>query len=128
MNKKGIHTEIEEIVEIDSLQIIRENYFQFPKGKSNIYAKDIEDKIVWFAELPIEGDSYSNPMVLKDGKLRASSWKGFTVLINIKNGKKKRNFSFKQFRLHTQKNRRKSRMSCFFFRESGVVGLRKCFW
>jgi len=87
MNKKGIHTEIEEIVEIDSLQIIRENYFQFPEGKSNIYAKDIEDKIVWFAELPIEGDSYSNPIVLKDGKLRVSSWKGFTVLINIKNGK-----------------------------------------
>ena len=38
MNIKGIHTEIEEIVETDSLQIIRENYFQFPEGKSNIYA------------------------------------------------------------------------------------------
>ncbi len=87
MNKKGIHTEIEEIIETDSLQIIRENYFQFPEGKSNIYAKDIEDKIVWFAELPIEEDSYSNPMEFKDGKLKASSWKGFTVLINIKNGK-----------------------------------------
>jgi hypothetical protein len=87
MNKKGIHTEIEEIVETDGLQIIRENYFQFPEGKSNIYAKDIEDKIIWFAELPIVGDSYSNPMEFIDGKLKVSSWKGFTVLINIKNGK-----------------------------------------
>jgi hypothetical protein len=87
MNKKGINTEIEEIVETDNLQIIREHYFQFPEGKSNIYAKDIEDKIVWFAELPMEGDCYSNPMEFKDGKLKASSWKGFTVLINIKNGK-----------------------------------------
>ncbi|WP_340200936.1 hypothetical protein [Ascidiimonas sp. W6] len=79
MNKKGIHTEIEEIVETDSLQIIRENYFQFPEGKSNIYAKDTEDKIVWFAELPIEGDSYSNPMKFKDGKLKVSSWNGFSI-------------------------------------------------
>ena len=87
MNNKGIHTEIEEIIKTDSLQIIRENYFQFPEGKSNIYAKNIEGKIVWFADLPIEGDSYSNPIEFNDGKLRASSWKGFTVLINIKNGK-----------------------------------------
>ena len=47
MNNKGIYTEIEEIVKTDSLQIIRENYFQFPKGESNIYAKDVENKIVW---------------------------------------------------------------------------------
>ena len=87
MNKIGIHTEIEEIVETDSLQIIRENYFKFPEGESNIYAKNVEDKIVWFAELPIDGDVYSNPMEFNDGKLKASSWKGFTVLIDIKNGK-----------------------------------------
>lgn len=87
MNKNGIHTKIVEIVEIDSLKIIRENYFQFPEGKSNIYAKGIEDKIIWFAELPIEGDVYSNPMEFKDGKLKVSSWKGFTAIINIKDGK-----------------------------------------
>ena len=87
MNNKGIYTEIEEIVKTDSLQIIRENYFQFPKGESNIYAKDVENKIVWFAELPMEADVYSNPIELIDGKLKAGSWKGFTVLIDIKNGK-----------------------------------------
>jgi hypothetical protein len=87
MNKKGIHTEIEQIIETNNLKIIRENYFQFPEGKSNIYAKNIENKIIWFAELPIEGDSFSNQMEFKNGKLKVGSWKGFTVLINIKNGK-----------------------------------------
>ena len=37
-----------------------------------------------------------------------------TCNANLKK-KKKHNFSLKQFRLHTQKNRRKSRMSVFFF-------------
>ncbi len=104
MNIKPIHTNILDKKAIGDLQIIRENPDNYPKGKSNIYAKDSFGKIIWYAELPLTGDIYSNPIqwnksINADSKIWSefiqensnsfvvSSWNCYTVSIDYRNGK-----------------------------------------
>ena len=87
MEFKPLHTEITEKFNFEEITIIREEYFNYPNGKSNIYAKNVKGKIIWFAELPMIEDCYSNPMKIMGGYLRVSSWKGFDVQIDLENGK-----------------------------------------
>lgn len=104
MKYRPIYTEIIQYKEFDDLTIIRESPTNFPKGKSNIYAKNSTDEIIWFAELPITGDVYCNSIQwnkninpnAKDWKefvfddsnaFVVASWNCFTVSINNINGK-----------------------------------------
>ena len=104
MNIQAIHTDILDEKEIDSLLIIRENPNNYPKGKSNIYAKDSFGQIVWYAELPFTDDIYPNPIQWNKSlnvnsknwtefiqkstnSFVVSSWKGITVSVDYKTGK-----------------------------------------
>ncbi|USD25795.1 hypothetical protein [Flagellimonas marinaquae] len=88
MELQAIHTEIVESLQVKGIHIVRENYIDYPEGESNIYAKDQEGQLIWFAELPNEKDCYSNDMIIrKDGLIQSSTWNGFTVLVDIANGK-----------------------------------------
>ncbi|WP_375587428.1 hypothetical protein [Flagellimonas aurea] len=88
MRLQALHTEIVESFLVEGIHIVRENYMDYPEGESNIYAKDQEGQIIWFAELPDEKDCYSNDMIVrKDGLIQSSTWYGFTVLVDIANGK-----------------------------------------
>ncbi len=104
MNEEALHTEIVERKTVGDIEIIREKYYQYTKGKSNIYAKNIEGEIIWYAELPIPEDIYSNAIqwdkeisqnrnnsnnFLSASKCSfvASSWNCYTVSIDYKNGK-----------------------------------------
>lgn len=87
MEHRALHTEIVQTLQFERFQIIRESSFQYPEGESNIYAKNEEGKIIWFAELPGKGDCYPNEMyLLRDGKVQTATWNGFTVLLNVSNG------------------------------------------
>ena len=94
MNFSPLHTKIIEKKRINEVTIIRESPDNYPKNKSNIYAVNDVGDIVWFAELPIIGDIYTNPIQWnKDMTINAnlnsfvvSSWKGITVSIDYKTG------------------------------------------
>ena len=104
MTTEAIHTEIVDRKTVNGIEIIRENPDNYPKGKSNIYARNREGKILWYAELPLTGDIYPNPIqwdkgINKSGKtwddfltvsnnsFVVSSWNCYTVSIDYKNGK-----------------------------------------
>lgn len=88
MKLQALHTEIVESFQVEGIHIIRENYIDYPEGESNIYAKDKDGHIIWFAELPNEKDCYSNDIIVrKDGLIQSSTWNGFTVLVDVANGK-----------------------------------------
>ena len=104
MNFSPIHTTILEEKRITDFTIIRENSNNYPKGKSNIYAKNSLGEIIWNAELPFQDDFYPNPIqwnkTLKEDSKNwselieksttsfiVSSWNGVTVCIDYKNGK-----------------------------------------
>jgi hypothetical protein len=83
-----MHTEIKQIIEKESYKIIREDYYKFPVGISNIYSLHLHERIEWFAELPSKDDAYTNMTETEDSNiLNCSSWGGFDCLISIKSGK-----------------------------------------
>lgn len=96
MKLNPLHTKIVENKRINDITIIRESPDNYPNGKSNIYSVDDFGKIVWFAELPMTGDIFTNPIQWdKDININSdnwnsfvvSSWNGFTVSIDCKTGK-----------------------------------------
>ncbi|WP_299683595.1 hypothetical protein [uncultured Dokdonia sp.] len=104
MKPEAIHTEIVDRKILDEIEIIQENSDSYPKGKSNIYAKNNEGDIIWYAELPITGDIYLNSIqwdkgINKNGKtwndvltlsnnsFVVSSWNCYIVSIDYKYGK-----------------------------------------
>ncbi|SFS96592.1 hypothetical protein SAMN04487906_2382 [Zhouia amylolytica] len=104
MTSEAIHTEIIDRKTVDDIEIIQENPDNYPKGKSNIYAKNSEGKIVWYAELPLTGDIYPNPIqwnkslnakaknwdefyVDNQDTFTVSSWHSYTVSISYETGK-----------------------------------------
>lgn len=83
---KPISTSIRQVVRLGEHFIIREDHYEF-KGRSNIYCLN-NDEVIWYAELPSEDDVYSNEIkVTENDTLKTSSWNGFTVEIDIENGK-----------------------------------------
>lgn len=77
---EAIHTKIVERKSMDDLEIIREHPDNYPNGKSNIYAKNKEGKIVWYAELTMKGDIYPNPIQWnKSLNDKSKNWNGFFV-------------------------------------------------
>ena len=104
MKIEPIHTKIIDFRTIKNITIIRETPDNYPIGKSNIYARNSNGQIIWYAELPIAGDTYCNPVqwnksinddadkwdaIYKDNSnsIVVSSWNGFTVCIDSRNGK-----------------------------------------
>ena len=104
MNISPLHTKIVEKKRVNDVTIIRESPDNYPRGKSNIYAINDASCIVWFAELPITGDIYVNPIQWNkeininsnnwnsfyendSDSFVVSSWNCFTVSIDCKTGK-----------------------------------------
>lgn len=80
MTIEGIYTAIVQRKFIGGFEIIRENSNNYPKGKSNIYAKNNKGNIVWYAELPLTGDIYPNPIQWnKSLNAKAKDWDHFYV-------------------------------------------------
>ena len=62
--KKALHTKIRDIWKLPNGDtIIHEDYENYPRGLSNVYCVDTDKKIKWFAELPLENDTFSNKIL-----------------------------------------------------------------
>ena len=81
------HTEIKECIELENGFVIREDYYGYPEGESNLYFLNKEKKELWKAELPMDGDVFSNPMTIDGNDALSGSWKGFDCRISLTDGK-----------------------------------------
>lgn len=67
--------------------LVREDYFRFPSGLSNLYCVDDNLGTVWSAALPSSDDSYCNDAEVVEGKLFAWTWNCYCCEIEAKSGR-----------------------------------------
>jgi len=80
-------TEVVQLLPIGENVVVREDYYNFPRGTSNVYCVDAELRTVWEAELPHPTDAYANPVVQIQGALQCASWDCFTCDLDPQTGK-----------------------------------------
>jgi hypothetical protein len=82
------HTTIVELFETPFGTLVREDYYCYPMGESNVYLLDSKGTPLWFAERPLPDDAYANRIVnLTDKTFECGSWEGFTCKIGLSDGK-----------------------------------------
>jgi hypothetical protein len=75
-------TQVVQILPTEARLIVREDYYRFPEGQSNLYCLDHDLRRLWTAELPSAGDAYANPVLDRGVVLECGSWGGFTCEID----------------------------------------------
>ena len=67
--------------------ILREDYFGFPQGASNLYLIDYALNVLWRAELPTPTDAYANPVLDHGNRLECGSWECWWCIICPETGR-----------------------------------------
>jgi len=80
-------TRIVQFLAIESGVVVREEYLGFPPGDSNLYCLDSNLKVVWTAELPMDGDAYANPFFVTLEGITCTSWNGVTCVLDPTTGR-----------------------------------------
>ena len=80
-------TAIKEVIELEEGYVVREDHYRYPAGESNVYFLNKEMKEEWKAELPMEGDCFSNLISMNGEFLSCPSWKGFDCKISLTDGR-----------------------------------------
>ena len=78
---KPLGTKIVQVEPRTSGIIVREDYYRFPPGDSNVYLLDYAFRLIWRAELPKPTDSYANPVEDHGDYLQCASWECFSCRI-----------------------------------------------
>jgi hypothetical protein len=82
-----VGTSVVQALVVGSRLIVREDYYGYPPGQSNVYCLTDDFGLVWFAELPTRNDAFANPLILdSEGRLSSASWGGITCSIDIETG------------------------------------------
>jgi outer membrane protein assembly factor BamB len=76
-----------ELLPIEDRVIVREDYYHYPRDRSNVYCLDASLEAVWFAERPSGNDVYSGILGLAEGRLRLYSYDGFTCQVDPGTGR-----------------------------------------
>ena len=71
-----IGTRIVQMLPMGRNVVIREDYYRFPHGHSNVYCLDSELRPVWFAEILTPRDLYANQVTETNSCLVCCSWEG----------------------------------------------------
>jgi outer membrane protein assembly factor BamB len=85
---KAISTSMIQVKNLNNGRIIiLENYYTFI-GESNLYCIDKKSQqVIWFSELPMPNDLYSNKFSINNSEITISSYNGITVKIDCNTGK-----------------------------------------
>jgi len=69
--------------------IVREDYYKYPKGQSNLYVLSESLEEVYDVELPFENDIYANSFkhTTERGDLECCTWDGWICKITLFDGK-----------------------------------------
>ena len=82
-----IGTRIVQVLPLGSNVVVREDYFGFPRGRSNLYCLDSDLRSVWSAETPAPTDRYANQVAEVGGRLVCCSWEGALCTIDPVTGR-----------------------------------------
>jgi hypothetical protein len=83
-----IGTSIVQTIPVASSVVVREDYYEFPRGKSNVYCLTEDFDLAWSAELPWQNDVYANPVIpTQDGFLSCASWDGMSCKLHPETGR-----------------------------------------
>jgi len=84
---RPVGTKVVQVLELaPDRWLVREDYFRFPRGRSNLYCVGRSLAIVWAADLPSSDDSYCNDAEIRDGKLFAWTWNCFRCELDAATG------------------------------------------
>jgi hypothetical protein len=86
MPPKARHRPVVEALATEEGLLVREDYYQHPKGVSNVYLLADDSKIRWEAQLPSPDDAFANPIRLEEGAFVCSTWGGFSCKISLRTG------------------------------------------
>ena len=67
--------------------VVREDYYQFPRGQSNVYCMTEDFELVWSAELPYANDVYANPVTITPEGLHCASWDCMSCTLSPETGR-----------------------------------------
>ncbi len=84
---KPLGTKVVQVEPRTSGIVVREDYYQFPRGASNVYLLDYAFRLLWRAELPTPTDAYANPVHDHGTYLQCASWECFSCRICLDTGK-----------------------------------------
>jgi outer membrane protein assembly factor BamB len=82
-SRRPVGTSIVQLLPLGQRVLVREDYYQFPRGSSNVYCLDADFQQIWSAELPDQSDVY----VRIDSGPSCSSWNGFYCTIDPDTGR-----------------------------------------
>jgi outer membrane protein assembly factor BamB len=85
--QRPIGTSIVQALSVGSNIVLREDYYQFPRGQSNVYCLTKDFELVWSAELPGQDDVYANPIVPTSGGLFCAAWGGMDCTLDRETGR-----------------------------------------
>ena len=85
--RAAVGTQIVQLLPVGENVVVREDYYEFPRGASNVYCVNAQLETIWEAELPHPTDAYANPVVEDASALRCASWDGFTCDIDPQSGR-----------------------------------------
>ena len=84
---KATGTRIVQILRVGERVVVREDYYQFPKERSNLYCLDAELQPIWVAELPSHTDAYANAVTDTPDGLVCATWEGVTCTLDVETGR-----------------------------------------
>ncbi len=91
-----------QLLPIDDDVIVLEEYYHFPRDRSNVYRLAAALAEVWSAERrkgsstdvytalilgPTSADGYSGPLILAEGEIRAHTCDGFACVLDARTGR-----------------------------------------
>ena len=86
-----VGTKVVQVLAKGNCLIIREDYYQFPQGSSNIYCLNQDLELLWEADLPSPTDVYANALIDRGNTLECGSWEGSDCVLDPETGKMIRN-------------------------------------
>ena len=87
MELKPLHTTIKKQENTDYGMAVLESYFEYPRGKSNLYLVNNEGKIIWYGKLPSERDTFVEfKYDLARNVIIAWTWEGIMCDIELASG------------------------------------------
>jgi outer membrane protein assembly factor BamB len=67
--------------------VVREDYYGFPRGESNVYCLEGDLRLRWRAELPRSSDVYAHPIFVTSAGVVCASWEGYTCTLDPATGR-----------------------------------------
>jgi hypothetical protein len=88
MDVEALYTQVEKIIQVNAGVIVLENPVGFPYNETNLYLINQKGEILWKAEKPVPGTSFSRVKLNEDGDtFSAYTLGGHACDLELRSGK-----------------------------------------